>query len=478
MIGKSVKINFLLYNIRNVVTVLLPLITFPYTSRILGPEKLGIIDYSMSIVAYFILFAALGVPNYGIRTVAGVRDDKNKLSIAVAELSVILSVCTMIVFVVYIFCFHFFSAVFEPKLLYIILGLNIFLSVFSFEWFYVGIEEQSLITKRFLLVKVLFIICLFTFVKQSSDYILYAFFSVVIGGLGTVFNIVNLRKRINFVPFHELRPLKHLVPILITFGSSIAISIYSYVDITMLGSISGTIYVGYYSAANKFITMALTLVTSLGSVILPRLSNSFENGDFDKYKINLYKSLNFTLLISLPITLGIILLGPELLEFLAGEKYKSGELTLQILACIVTIVPLAHYVGFQILYTNKKEGIYTTAVVTGAIANLITNSFLIPKFQNNGAAVGTVVAEFVGLLVMTILGFRYVTKYTTFSWKLIIYLVSTLIMGICILFVKNKIEMNVLVYILIGIITYFVSILLSLKILRRSLKEYLKTFVL
>lgn len=478
MTTKSIKINLFLNNLRIVINFLLPLVTFPYTSRVLGPEMLGRVDYAISIVAYFILFATLGIPNYGIRTISGVRDDKKKMSVAVAELSLILTVSTVVVLIIYSFAFFLFPNVFSEKKLYIILGSNIILSAFNLEWFYVGIEDQAFITKRFLIIKILSVLCLFLFVKQSSDYILYALISVVMGSFGTIFNISHLRKHVEFVHLRDLHPVKHIIPILITFGSTLAISIYSYVDITMLGNMAGDVYVGLYSAANKITNMALTVITSLGAIMLPRLSNLFETGNIEKYKLKLCTSLNFTLLISLPAALGIIILGPDFLELLTGSKYEGAKLTLQILAIILLIIPFAHYVGFQILYTNKKELYYTIAVSLGAIANLIANYILIPRYQQNGAAFGSVIAEFVGLFVMCILGHRYIMKYTTFTWKMIIYFLSTFVMCVIILLVKEFVELNVFMYIIIGVGSYILCILISLRLLRKNLREYIKDFQL
>ena len=471
---KSIRINLLLNNLRNIISYIFPLITFPYITRILGPEKLGTVEYASTIVSYFALFAFLGVPTYGTRLISATRDDNKRLSMAVAELSLLLLISTIIVLFVYVLFFFVFSNMFVPRVLFIILGFNILLSVFNYEWVYIGIEDQSFITKRFLIIKIVSVICLFCFIKQSSDYILYVFINVIVGGLGTIFNILNLRHYLCVVNLKELKPFKHLVPVLVTFGATVAVSVYTYVDIIMIGSICGDLYVGYYSAANKFVTIAVTLVVTLGSVLLPRLSNLLENGKEDAYKEKLYKSMNYTLLIAIPLSLGMIILGPDLLQLMAGTKYKDSEGTLQILAIVIGVIPFSHYVGFQILYANKKERVYTTAVIIGAIANLCSNIFLIPRFQHNGAAIGTVIAEVVGFITMSVMGNKYIRKYTTFSWKLLFYLISSAVMVFVIVFFKKCFNLNVIINIFVGVITYFLCILFFIKISKTSLKAFLK----
>lgn len=470
---KSVKENFIFNNLRILINFITPLITFTYSSRILGPEQIGKVDYGNSIITYFVLFATLGIPTYGIRAIAQTRDNKIQLSKIVAELSLISLISCLLNTLICIFAIFLLPTIFNDRILFLILVPNIFLTVFNYEWFYVGIEDQTYITIRYVIIKIINIIALFVVIKTSNDYLKYALLIVVFNGLSSFLNFFRLQKYVEIVSLRSLNIIGHLKPILIIFGSSLAISIYSHLDVTMIGLISGNLYVGYYAGANKIISMVLAVVTSLGSVMIPRLSNDLEKNDIKGYREHLEKSLNFILLIATPIIFGIEAVGPDLIVLFAGEKYYAAGQTIRILSPIILIIGFAHYIGLQILYTNKKEKYYTIAVTVGAISNLITNTLLIPRFNHNGAAIGSLVAETSGLLVMSILGKKLVKQYCHISWRLIGYFISSIIMFV-VLKLFSLVQLNVLIYVFIGMLTYFCCFFVWLFICKIKLKDFMQ----
>ena len=472
---RSLKLNFILNNIRIILNFLTPLITFPYTSRVLGPVSIGKVDFANSIVSYFILFASLGIPSYGIRAVAASRDNKEELSKTVAELSVISIFMSFFMTLIYL-AFVFLGNINVEKKLFFILLPQIFLTTLSFEWFYTGVEDQLYITIRFIFVKFISIIALFMFIKSSDDYLMYAFISFVLTAASSVFNIIRLRKYISFVSFRKLELKPHIKPILIIFGSSIAISLYSHLDSTMIGFFAGEEAVGLYSCANRLINMILSIVTSLGVIMMPRLANLLEKNEIERYKNNLSKSLNFIFLFSLPIIWGILSVGTEFILLFAGEKYLASGTTFLILSPILFIIASAHFIGIQILYTNKLERIYTIAVSIGAMANIIANFFLIPRLQQNGAAIGSLIAEGTGLIVMSILGRKTIKKFVVFDWRIIGFFIASVLMFICLNIFKYYFDLYVLIYVFVGIFLYSIFVVIWLKVCKTNILFFIKNF--
>lgn len=451
---KSLKLNAILSIIRTLLNVAIPLLIFPYVSRVLGPENIGKVEFANSVENYFILFAALGIPAYGIREIARVRNNKDLLSKTISELTVILIITNLICCITYVCIF--FTGFSKPndKLLYIVIFPNILLSSFNYEWFYSGIEDQVYITIRYIIIRLLQILAIFILIKQKDDYIFYAIIFVGMNGLSSIFNIIRLPKYVSPCSIFGLDIIRHIKPIFITFSSIIAVSIYVQLDVTMVGIIVDDKAVGLYTTANKIIRVIISIVTSLGTVMIPRLANNLATGNIIEYKNNLYKSFNFILMFSLPFVFGIIATADDLILLFAGHQFSDSAFSMQLLSPIIVIVGLAHFIGLQLLYANKKEIIYTISVSMAALINLIFNYVLIPIYRQNGAVVGTIIAETSGLLFMCILGKNYIKNGDFLDFNIIWYLVASFIMFALILIEKHIFRINMCFQILSGIIFY------------------------
>ena len=223
---KTIKLNFILNISRLFLSTAFILIITPYITRVLGPSKLGKVEYANSIVIYLINFTALGIPVYGIREVAKYRDNQKELSKILIELSLILFITTIVGYIVLALLLH--KNFLEIKDIILVTSLNILLSNMGVEWFYQGIENQLYITKRFILVRVLTLAATFLFVKDERDYLAYAFILVILQSGSNILNFINLRKYIIFkgIKFFELEIKKHIKPIFMIFSATIATTIY------------------------------------------------------------------------------------------------------------------------------------------------------------------------------------------------------------------------------------------------------------
>ncbi|MGL4861779.1 MAG: flippase [Cetobacterium sp.] len=479
---QNIKLNFILNISRLFLGTFFILLTMPYIARVLGSENLGNIEYVNSIISYFLLFTALGIPNYGIREVAKVRDNKKLLNQTVIELLVILLITTIIGYFIFFILLNSFEDLSRQKLLFLIMGTNIIFSNIGVEWFYQGIENQLYITIRFIIIRSLSLILLFLFVKKPDDYYIYGGILVLIGSGSNIFNFINLRKYINIRNIEKLNLKRHIKPVLTIFSATLASSIYLQLDSVMIGSMVGTEYVAFYSIANKLVRLILVLVTALGIVMIPRLSKCLKEDNIEGYKSYANISLKYILFIAVPSTVVIFLLSKEIILIMAGEAFIESILTIQIVSPIILIFGLAYFIGFQVLYPYNLEKYYTYAVTLAAVMNFVFNYIFIPKYAQNGAAVGTIIAELTGLLMVLYFARKKIKNINFYNIENLKYFIATLIMGMIIFFLK-KLDLSnlekLIISVTLGGITYLTVLFLlkeyfvleGIKIIKSKLKR-------
>ncbi|MEG1835105.1 MAG: flippase [Oscillospiraceae bacterium] len=399
---KSVKFNFIMNLILTASSFLFPLITFPYVSRVLLVEGNGIVSFVTSVMTYFMMFASLGIPTYGIRACAAVRNNKEKLSKTVQELLLINIFTTSIVSVFFIGSIFLVPQFAEQKTLFLINGISLVLNAIGVNWLYSALEQYSYITIRSLIFKIISIVLMFVFVKNADDYIIYGAILIIATGGSNVMNFINLRKFISFKHTGKYDFKQHMKPIFVFFGTSAAISIYTNLDVVMLRFIQDNIAVGYYNAGIKVKTVLISLVTSLGTVLLPRLSFYIEEKKIDEFKRLIVKAIGFVLLISLPIVIYFTMFAKEAILLLSGEAFLGAVLPMQLLMPTVMLIGLSNITGLQVLVPLKKENKLLISIVCGAVVDFILNIFFIKYWGASGAALSTLIAELIVLIVQCI----------------------------------------------------------------------------
>lgn len=390
---KSVKFNLLMNIILKASAFIFPLITLPYVTRILGVANNGKISFATSVISYFTLFSQLGIPTYGIRACAKVREDSQRLKQTVAELFMINTIFAVIAYIALGASILFIPRFHEQSALLMISSARIFLTLIGMEWLYQAIEQYQYITIRNLLFKILSIVLLFTFVKKPEDYLLYCAINVC-GIYGTyVINLLHSRKFILKDRIERLNLRQHLRPIFIFFALSLAVSIYTNMDTVMLGFIKGDIEVGYYNLATKIKDVLVATLTALGTVLLPRISFYYSTGKNEQLKNLLEKSMHFTTLATLPATLFFYIMSPKTVLFLGGEQYLPSVVCMRIIMIAILPISFANIACTQILAPMGRERYTMYSTIIGAIVNLVMNGLLIPQLGASGAALGTVIAE-------------------------------------------------------------------------------------
>lgn len=390
---RSVRFNFAMNMLLTGSNFLFPLITFPYVSRVLSPIGTGKVAFAYSIVSYFSIFAAFGVANYGIRACAQVRDNKEKLSKTVQEILFINIVLMSFIYIIYFLGVMFIPELKVEKTLFLISGLNILFTIIGVEWLYKGIEQYFYITVRSIIFKLIAFVLVFTCVKTMADYSVYAFI-IIFATVGSgIVNLYNLRKIIIIKYFGNYDFKRHLKPMMTFFITTIAVAFYVNVSVALLGFMQGNEEVGYYNAAYRIKDVMVSIITSLGAVLLPRLSYYIENNMLDKFNDILSKSTQFIFILSLPLVVFCILFAKPSVLILAGEAYSGSIVPLQVLALIIFIVGLSNLTGIQMLIPLKKEKYLCYSVVIAAVINMVLNLILIPQYSAVGAAISVMVAE-------------------------------------------------------------------------------------
>lgn len=464
MSQKSVTFNLIANGIKTLMSVLFPLITFPYASRILGADGIGKVNYASSIITYFSLIATLGINTYAVREGARIRNDQEKLQKFVKEIFRI-NLCTT--FIAYILLTVFLCLPFLRgyKDLLVIFSISIVFTTVGIEWLFTIEEEYAYITKRAILFQLLSLILLFLLVRDRKDYYWYAALTVISAGGSALMNFWYSRKFVDWKKKEESYEYrKHLKPIIIIFGTSLATSLYMTMDTTMLGAMKGDRAVGIYTAATKINLVINTLIGTISSTILPRVSFYIGNGKKREYEELMKVSMDILFMIAIPAAVGMMCTSDVSILLFSGKEFLGGVTAANILAVKIVIGAVNRVMAYQICIPYKKDKEVLVSTVCGAVFNLGANLFFIHLFGVEGAAIATLLSEVVVYIVLL----RYSKKIIDvkkFYYRCPVYL------SICIgfFFIRwgvNQITSNVvlcLVFTVIICVGFFFGILLLIK---------------
>lgn len=396
---RSLKLNFIMNTVLTMSSVIFPLITFPYVSRILLPVGTGKVSFATSLVYYFSMFSQLGIPTYGIRACAVVRDDREKLTRTVHELLVINLVMSAAAYAVFFALLGFVPRLREERVLYLIVSTTIFFNAIGMEWLYKGLEQYTYITVRSLTFKLIALGAMFLLVRERGDYVVYGAISIFAASASNVFNFIHAHKYISMKPIGRYHFRHHLKAVLIFFAMSCATTIYTHLDTVMLGFMKTDEDVGIYNAAVKIKTVLVSVVTSLGHVLLPRASYYVQHGLMDEFRRVSRKALNFVFLLSVPLMTYFMLFAKQGVFFLSGTAYAAAVLPMQIIMPTLLFIGITNILGIQVLVPLGREKVVLYSEIAGAVTDLVLNALLIPTLASAGAAIGTLAAEFVVLLI-------------------------------------------------------------------------------
>jgi O-antigen/teichoic acid export membrane protein len=390
---KSIKLNFVMNAILTMSSFIFPLITFPYISRVLQAEGVGKVSFATSVISYFLIFAQLGTPIYGIRACARVRDNKEELSRTVHEIFIINAVMSLLAYGAFVIVLSVVPRFQNDKALYIIASFSVVFTTIGMEWLYKALEQYSYITVRSIIFKFIALFAVFLLVKNPVDYKIYAGITIFASSASNILNFIRVRKYIKIYPMGNYCLKRHMKSIFIFFAMSCATTIYTNLDSVMLGFMKTYADVGYYATAIKIKNILASIVSSLSVVLLPRVTYYIKNGLNEEFEKITRKATNFIFLIASPLIVYFSVYAKECIYFLAGSNYDSSILPMQIAMPTLLCIGLTNIMGIQILVPLGKEKVVLYSEIVGAVVDLVFNLIFIPILGISGAALSTLIAE-------------------------------------------------------------------------------------
>jgi len=407
----SIKKNFIYNTILAVTQVVFPLIIFPYVSRILGAQGIGKVSFVESICRYLMLLAALGIPIYGVREVSKVRNNNYELNKLVSEILYIHLFATFLI--IFLFSFLLYNlSIFQKDIPFYLIGLIfIFSNVFNVEWVFQGLEEFKFIAVRSILIKILINGSVFFLIKNMQDSFLYFILIVATLIINSIINFFYLFQKVQLeiAQFRNLK--KHLIPLLYIFSSTAFISVYTLSDTILLGAFSSEKAVGIYTIGQKLARLPIIFIGGLSIVLIPKISNYHYKGERSSISKILQDSYEFVIILSLPIIFYLIGNADLIINVFAGKEFLNSADILKILSVLVLLIGLSNIFGLQILTPLGKDKYFTLSVFFGMIVSIILNVILIPRIDEYGAALSSVISE----TIVTLVTFYYSSKFFSFN---------------------------------------------------------------
>ena len=458
--AKSVIKNYF-YNLTyQILCIIIPIITTPYIARVLGAENVGIYSYTLSITTYFILFGSLGIAIYAQREIAYVQNNVKKRSKIFWEVVILRCITMVLSGIVFYFTFVRNG---EYSIYFKILILEMIANCIDISWFFQGLEEFKKTVLRNIVVKIISIIMIFIFIKSPDDLIKYFIIYVLSTLIGNISLWFYIPKYITKINNKEINITKHIKPTIALFIPQIAIQIYTVLDKTMIGTILNDMTeVGYYEQAQKVIKIIMTIITSLSTVMVPRIAKEFANKNMDKIKKYMMKSFNYILFLSIPMVFGIIAISEAFVPVFFGSGYEKVSIIMNTMSLIIIFIPFSGTIGSQFLVASKRQKELTISVLLGALVNFVLNIILILNLKSVGAGLATVVAE----LTVTLIQFYFIRDLIKLKDVIKIvpkYLIASILMFIiCIIikcFIKNGLVLLISILIIAPLI-YFILLYL------------------
>lgn len=463
---RNLKENFIYNLISQVLVLIIPLITAPYLARVLGETGNGQLSYANSIITYFTLIANLGFSLYGQREISRKRDDIKEKSKSFYEIIILRFFCTMISLIILFIILYTIDFGEAYTKLILILSIQIPAVFLDISFYYQGVEDFKSIAIRSIIMKLIGLVCIFVFVKKAEDLWIYALCLSLTIVFSNLIMWPKIFKQLTKVKLKELNLKKNIKPSLLIFLPTLAVTIYSVLDKTMIGLLSPNPDYdnGCYEQAYKINSMALIIITVISPIMIPRNTYDYSVGDFDNLKKHIYFSSNYVWLLSMPLIAGFIALSSNLSSWFLGDGYTEVPLMLNIMSIRFVAAGFGVTFGDQLFIAIGKEKYAVLATASAAIVNFGLNFWLIPRYGAIGAAITTAISEVLVALILAVCVWRY--KYVSIrhvlkmSWR---YIISAGVMFICIYFIQKYMPYKIWSFLVItftGMIIYGIILLL------------------
>lgn len=403
---KSLSKGGIFYLIYNVLNMAFPFFTGIYVTRVLLPDSIGNVAAAQNLAQYFVILAFLGIPTYGLREIAKTCDNKEERSIVFSELYIINLISTLFFSIAYLIIIVSIKAYRDDMSLYLIAGISIALNAFNISWLFEGMEEFAFISIRNVIFKAIAFVFLVLFVRSKNDILMYALVTVV----GTAGNyIVNMMYSPRYVRFiwKGLKLRRHMKPVLYLVAVNLAIELYSLVDITMMNFMCDKEHIAYYKYGIGIERMLLQVVNTFTMVLVPRISFYYKEHRINDFNQLISKALKLIIITSMPMIVGLFFTSNFLIVKLYGDSYIVSAEILKLLSWLLLISPIGYLLGSRVLLATGNENKMIISVGSGALANIIGNAFLIPKYNELGASISSVISELIVMAIYVNMGRKY-----------------------------------------------------------------------
>lgn len=462
---KSLAQNSIYYLVYNVLNVAFPLFTGIYVARILLPTDIGQVETARNLAQYFVIFSFLGIPTYGLREISKYRNNKDELNKLYSELMVINTISTFIFLILYNFIIFIVPTYRNNIYFFLITGISIALNFINNSWLFEGLEKFDYISIRNFLFKLLSLVLLLIFVRDKSDYLVYAFITVVGTAGNYLLNVISSKKYVKFI-YHGLNLKRHMKSIIYLVVVNFAIEIYTMIDITMLGLMCEKQIVTFYSYGMKIQKVLLQVINTFTMVLVPRISLYYKEQKLDEYNRLLTKTLAVILILSIPIIVGVYFVGTPMIILLYGESYIRSADVLKIIIFAILISPVGYLLGSRVMLVTGHENKMVIAVCCGALINAIGNYLLIPKFFEIGAAYASIAGESMVAVLYVFLSHDYFKlDYSSLMHTVCKIVLSIFVMVMVLMIIEKKFGSSFLSVILqfIGAVLVYFGVLVFTK---------------
>lgn len=426
--SKSLKKNFVYSGILTTSGYIFPLLTYPYVSRVLGVEHLGTNNFVSNVVNYFITLSMLGMSVVGTREIAAAtKEERNRVFSSLFTLSLLTTVISSIAL--------FLASLFVPRfiqnqMMFIVGSLHVLFNFFQMEWLFRGLEDFKYITMRSLAIKVAYVFAVFGVVRDTNDYDLYYYLSVAMTFINAAINVIYSRKYVRYSVFNiELR--KYSKPYLVYGLYMIFTSLYTTLNVGVLGFFCNDTQVGYYTTSTKLYGIILSVFTAFTGVMMPRMSSLISCGMIDEFKRLTTRSYNLLILFSIPLVIFFVIMAPQVIMIISGSGYEGAVLPMMIVMPLILIIGIEQIQIIQTLMPLKKDKQVLRNTLIGGSIGLTMNFILVPILQSVGSAIVWTISE----ITIMLLSFRTLNKYLEFNFpwkKMISYIVYCIPMAIAI----------------------------------------------
>lgn len=467
--------NIIYQSLNNILLAVLPLITVPYVSRILGPNSLGIYSFSYTIVYYFVMIANLGTTTYGSREIAAVQHDERKRNKTFWEIYILRVLITIVLYLIFLF-FNFLVFDSNMRIYYFLQSIMIISVILDISWLFIGMEDFKKILFRNILVKCFSVVAIFTFVHKESDLWKYILINASQFFIGNLTFWPSIGKYIGKVQIDKEKFKSHFINTILLFIPTIASQTYLLINKNMIGIISGISELGFYDQSDKVMRIVVSLVTSIGVALMPRTANLFARNEFDKVNKFFFQSLDAVSGIAIGVAFGLAAVSTKFSILFFGPEYASVGVLLMLQSPLIVILAWQNVVGNQYLIATKQNKSFIIATVVTCIINIILNLILIPLLGNHGAIAGSIIAEIIGVTYMLVVVNKslLIFPHIRSLWR---YMLSAVLMFVPVYYLNLKMVSsvkNIALQIILGILIYFMLNFF----LRTKLSLLIKNFLL